>query len=97
MSQRITHGRHCTCSSCAREDWTNPGLAPCGMHGSDCPGLYAPLGLAGDVILSKAERDRRAATIAELLRMGHDPKKVSAAVKIADAGGSVYDAMEALR
>lgn len=44
---RITHGRHCTCSACAREDWTNPDLAPCGMHGTDCPALYQPLGPAG--------------------------------------------------
>jgi hypothetical protein len=45
----------------------------------------------------RRKRDQRAATIVELLRLGHDPKKVSAAVEIADAGGSVYDAMEALR
>lgn len=46
-SQRITHGRHCTCGSCAREDWTNPDLAPCGMHGEDCPALYQPWGRPG--------------------------------------------------
>lgn len=45
--RRITHGRHCTCSACAREDWTNPDLAPCGMHGSDCPALYQPVAAAG--------------------------------------------------
>lgn len=39
----ITHGRHCPCSPCAREDWTRPDLAPCGMHGPDCPAVYAPL------------------------------------------------------
>lgn len=26
------HGRHCPCSACAREDWTNPGLAACDYH-----------------------------------------------------------------
>jgi hypothetical protein len=46
-SERITHGRHCTCSACAREDWTNPALAPCGMHGLFCPALYQPWGPAG--------------------------------------------------
>lgn len=45
--QKITHGRHCTCRSCAHEDWTNPDLASCGMHGSDCPALYQPWGRAG--------------------------------------------------
>ncbi len=55
---------------------------------------------SGDESLGKAgveKRDARALVVAELLRMGHDPKKVSAAVKITDAGGSIYDAMEALR
>ena len=46
----ITHGRHCTCTPCAREDWTNPALAPCGMHGRGCPQEYAPLGAAGDPV-----------------------------------------------
>ena len=46
----ITHGRHCTCSACAREDWTNADLAPCGMHGSDCPALYDPWGPAGSYV-----------------------------------------------
>lgn len=44
---KITHGRHCTCSACAREDWTQRWIAPCGMHGSSCPREYQPLGLAG--------------------------------------------------
>jgi hypothetical protein len=39
---RRTHGRHCPCSACAREDWTNPNLAPCGMHGPSCPAIYDP-------------------------------------------------------
>ena len=39
---RITHGRHCTCTPCRVEDWTNPALAPCGMHGKDCPREYQP-------------------------------------------------------
>lgn len=39
---RLTHGRHCPCWACAREDWTNPSLAHCGMHGSECPPVYAP-------------------------------------------------------
>lgn len=38
----LTHGRHCPCSACAREDWTNPALADCGMHGPSCPRVYAP-------------------------------------------------------
>lgn len=44
---KITHGRHCTCSACAREDWTSSDLACCGTHGEDCPALYQPLGPAG--------------------------------------------------
>jgi hypothetical protein len=39
---RVTHGRHCRCTACAREDWTNPNLAPCGMHGPSCPPVYDP-------------------------------------------------------
>lgn len=39
--ERVTHGRHCPCSACAREDWTRI-TAPCGMHGPDCPAVYAP-------------------------------------------------------
>lgn len=44
---RITHGRHCTCSACAAQDWGEPGLAPCGMHGPSCPAEYQPWGAAG--------------------------------------------------
>lgn len=50
VAKHITHGRHCTCTPCRVEDWTNPKLAPCGMHGADCPPVYAPLGCAGDRI-----------------------------------------------
>ncbi|MFI0434093.1 MAG: hypothetical protein ACH36H_13245 [Candidatus Nanopelagicales bacterium] len=39
---RLTHGRHCRCTPCAREDWTRPDLAHCGMHGPSCPAVYAP-------------------------------------------------------
>jgi hypothetical protein len=38
----ITHGRHCPCSACKREDWANI-VAPCGMHGPGCPPEYAPI------------------------------------------------------
>lgn len=55
--ERITHGRHCTCSACAREDWTNADLAPCGMHGDDCPALYQPWGLAGDPLPPREYRN----------------------------------------
>ncbi len=48
--ERITHGRHCRCAACEAEDWTNPALAPCGMHGSSCPREYAPLGRAGEAV-----------------------------------------------
>jgi hypothetical protein len=46
---RVTHGRHCSCSACAAEDWTNPRFV-CGMHGEACPAVYAPLGSAGDLL-----------------------------------------------
>ena len=39
----VTHGRHCPCTGCANEDWTRPDLAACGMHGPDCPPIYAPI------------------------------------------------------
>lgn len=45
--RRITHGRHCVCMPCRVQDWTDPALAPCGMHGAACPSEYAPLGPAG--------------------------------------------------
>lgn len=48
--ERITHGRHCICSACAAQDWAEPGLAPCGMHGPSCPPMYTPRGAAGDVV-----------------------------------------------
>jgi hypothetical protein len=41
----VTHGRHCPCSACGRQDWAEPGLAPCGMHGPSCPPVYAPVSL----------------------------------------------------
>jgi protein gp37 len=50
LVERITHGRHCGCSACARQDWSEPQLAPCGMHGPSCPPVYSPrrsLNLAG--------------------------------------------------
>lgn len=49
-SERVTHGRHCSCYACACQDWSEPGLASCGMHGASCPPEYAPLGSAGDTV-----------------------------------------------
>lgn len=49
-AERVTHGRHCLCGACARQDWAEPQLAPCGMHGSSCPPVYAPLGVAGAIV-----------------------------------------------
>ena len=48
--QEVTHGRHCTCTPCRVEDWTNPNLAHCGMHGPSCPAEYQPLGSAGSFL-----------------------------------------------
>lgn len=42
LIERVTHGRHCFCSACAQQDWSEPQLAPCGMHGPGCPPRYAP-------------------------------------------------------
>lgn len=50
---RITHGRHCVCSACARQDWTDSRLASCGMHGASCPARYQPLGMAGAIVTAK--------------------------------------------
>jgi hypothetical protein len=53
---KLTHGRHCPCSACEREDWTRI-TAPCGMHGKDCPAVYAPLARPKDETLDAlAER-----------------------------------------
>lgn len=46
----VTHGRHCPCSACKAEDWTDPRLAPCGMHGADCPREYAPMRFGPDFL-----------------------------------------------
>jgi len=54
--QRITHGRHCICSACAAQDWSEPQLAPCGMHGPSCPAVYAPLGGAGALVHNPGAR-----------------------------------------
>lgn len=55
--ERITHGRHCACSSCAREHWSlYPGT--CGMHGPICPDLYDPRGMPGAILNVKAEAAR---------------------------------------
>lgn len=40
---RLTHGRHCPCSACAHQDWSEPQLAPCGMHGHSCARIYQPI------------------------------------------------------
>lgn len=44
VGEKISHGRHCVCSACAAQDWSDPRLSCCGMHGSSCPPMYAPLG-----------------------------------------------------
>lgn len=49
-NERVTHGRHCTCTPCRNEDWTQTRLAPCGMHGKSCARAYAPMGRAGQVV-----------------------------------------------
>jgi hypothetical protein len=38
VGYRPTHGRHCACMPCREQDWDEPGLAPCGMHGDACCG-----------------------------------------------------------
>lgn len=55
---RIQHGRHCPCSACQREDWTNPNLAPCGMHGASCPEPARSMQGAGAGIRYDAEPAR---------------------------------------
>ena len=56
----ITHGRHCACTPCSKQDWSEPELAPCGMHGSSCPPVYAPLGGAGDPVpLAATGQDKK--------------------------------------
>jgi hypothetical protein len=41
--ERVTHGRHCPCSACCAQDWSEPQLAPCGMHGVSCAPVYDPM------------------------------------------------------
>lgn len=57
LAKHITHGRHCTCRACAQEDWPRI-TSPCGMHGADCPAVYAPLGQAGARLLDRAGSKR---------------------------------------
>ncbi len=49
-----------------------------------------------DGMSDRLKRDARAEIEAALLRFGHSPGAISQALKIVDAGGSVYDAMKAL-
>lgn len=37
IPNRVTHGRHCSCTPCRAQNWNDPGLAPCGMHPHGCP------------------------------------------------------------
>lgn len=39
---RVPHGRHCPCSACFRQDWADPALAPCGLHGAACLPVHQP-------------------------------------------------------
>lgn len=61
VAKRVTHGRHCPCSACAREDWTKI-TGPCGMHGAECPAVYDPLPQVAE------GRERRFAAVAYTLR-----------------------------
>ena len=54
-TEKVTHGRHCSCRACGAQDWSEPQLAPCGMHGSKCPPVYDPRGYAGEVVATKRE------------------------------------------
>ena len=54
-TEKVTHGRHCSCRACGAQDWSEPQLAPCGMHGSKCPPVYDPRGHAGEVVATKRE------------------------------------------
>lgn len=59
VNERVTHGRHCPCSACKREDWTRPELGPCGMHGEGCPAVYAPLpSAAGSSVPDTSGREK---------------------------------------
>lgn len=42
LPKPMTHGRHCRCSACGRQDWSDPMLAPCDIHGPSCPSEYQP-------------------------------------------------------
>ena len=95
---RITHGRHCTCTPCRVEDWTNPALAPCGMHGKDCPREYQPWGAAGEYVGGGPDRQpppeietltERATSYADLYG---DAVASDMFVLLADAERAVLDA-----
>jgi hypothetical protein len=46
---------------------------------------------------ARERRDARALVVAELLRLGWTGRQVSVGIKIIDAGGSVSDALTAMR
>ena len=57
--ERLTHGRHCPCSSCCRQDWSEPQLAnKCGMHGVGCPPVYDPFEGRDDLTLHRVDHER---------------------------------------
>jgi hypothetical protein len=85
---RITHGRHCTCSACAREDWTRPDLGPCGMHGEGCPPVYAPLGPPDD-----SPADARAVPPADELRARLEERRERALTLLGGAWSPTADDM----
>ncbi len=62
--ETITHGRHCTCSACAREDWTDLRFV-CGMHGHECPHSYQPLGAAGEAVTTNPNQAVEGSAVAE--------------------------------
>lgn len=72
----VTHGRHCTCSACAREDWTNADLAPCGMHGEDCPALYQPLAGAGELVPGTERHRNLLSDLSSLGRMNRRDQRM---------------------
>lgn len=87
--ERITHGRHCVCSACAREDWAS-GQFICGMHGRDCPHVYAPLGEPReDVPWLLAELETAEARLREYDAWAtRNSEGYSQAATVADASGT---------
>jgi hypothetical protein len=80
LHAKQTHGRHCPCGACARQDWTKI-TGPCGMHGKDCPPVYAPLGAGRGSDTSNAPNERSGSSTAARGHDGHGRRSLGCGIE----------------